>query len=653
MVCGWTPRAPLGARPGLRELARHEAGDARRRRARAARSVRERPAVRAPSGSARAGPRIASTHARVPAGAAGRRRRARRARRRPRLGERRAARPHRAKRRAWIRGSRCSSPSSSSTRSRWRTRTGSSTAALTPSNVVVTARGTRAPARLRDAPGARPATPSTLLRARVSPFMAPEQRAALDRPSSVACCRRREQSDVWSVGACLHFAICRPGRPTSELPSLRRAVPEAAEDVAAVVDRALADRSARALRERLRDARRHPPRDGGAQPKLQSALAALAFAEPGGHAASTRVDVRGSGARRSSIADRTSEARRRCRRCPARPDRVGPASGAATSCSVAAIARHRGGGDVRARAREAGRRPARGTRRAGDVAATYLGTARADVDVRRRQRPGRNARISRGDLVALAVPAEHVRAPLVERDADVARAEARRPATSRSCHGHTWSRRPCWISVGHAMRPTTARTRAPGAIDLERGAQRVAVVGHEIGPRGSRSTRSPGARLDQVEVGHRRVRSAPRGRAARATTRPSVSALPMTTSPASPSRPLARDLHGEEAAQREAEEHDARRASRSRARTRRRAAPSQSSKVMSCSCSAPVPWPGSSAASTRVPRARRRPSSTARSSPAVPVKPWNATTHGARPAAKTSSARGRASAAVAMRAPAA
>jgi eukaryotic-like serine/threonine-protein kinase len=99
--------------------------------------------------------------------------------------------------------------------------------AVAPSNVIVTPQGT---VRLVDFattpdPGDRAA--DELFRARVlaSPFAAPERRAS-------------EQSDVWSVGACLHFAIA--GCPPSSDPSLRRAAPDADAALAALVDRALA-----------------------------------------------------------------------------------------------------------------------------------------------------------------------------------------------------------------------------------------------------------------------------------------------------------------------------------------------------------------------------------------------------------------------------
>jgi serine/threonine protein kinase len=107
---------------------------------------------------------------------------------------------------------------------------------LKPSNVVVTARGT---VRLLDfaTPPGLTAT-HTLLRAQSSPFMAPQQRAA-SMAIDGAPPAPTEQSDVWSVGACLHFAIAGSA-PDLEVPSLRRAMPEADEDVAAVVDRALA-----------------------------------------------------------------------------------------------------------------------------------------------------------------------------------------------------------------------------------------------------------------------------------------------------------------------------------------------------------------------------------------------------------------------------
>lgn len=108
--------------------------------------------------------------------------------------------------------------------------------ALTPSNVVVTARGTVRLLDFATPPGL--AATHTLLRARASPFMSPQQRAASMAIDTLPPAPT-EQSDVWSVGACLHFAIAG-SPPDLDAPSLRRALPEGDEDVASVVDRALA-----------------------------------------------------------------------------------------------------------------------------------------------------------------------------------------------------------------------------------------------------------------------------------------------------------------------------------------------------------------------------------------------------------------------------
>jgi serine/threonine protein kinase len=141
--------------------------------------------------------------------------------------------------------------------------------AVSPSNVVVLPSGT---IRLLDfamAPGLVEVTEG-ILRARVSPHMSPEQRSSLLEPDARAASAPTEQSDVWSVGACLHFAIA--GRaPAVEAPSLRRTVPGIDPGVGAVVDRALAldplerYESAYAM---LGDIRRV---GSGRKPKLQSA----------------------------------------------------------------------------------------------------------------------------------------------------------------------------------------------------------------------------------------------------------------------------------------------------------------------------------------------------------------------------------------------
>jgi serine/threonine protein kinase len=147
--------------------------------------------------------------------------------------------------------------------------------ALSPSNVVVSARGTVRLLDFATAPGPLSKAADALLRARASPYMAPQQRATSGEAAlRVGSGRPTEQSDVWSVGACLHFAIA--GRPPAlNDPRLHRAAPEADADVAAVVDRALAIdpleryESAYAM---LGDIRRVM---GGRKPKLQSAAVAL------------------------------------------------------------------------------------------------------------------------------------------------------------------------------------------------------------------------------------------------------------------------------------------------------------------------------------------------------------------------------------------
>jgi hypothetical protein len=119
-----------------------------------------------------------------------------------------------------------------------------------------------------------------LLRARISPYMAPQQRAALAAADpKPAFARPTEQSDVWSVGACLHFAIAGEA-PDLDAPSLRRAAAGTESDVAAVVDRALAadpfDRyeSAYAM---LGDVRRVLT---GRTPRLEAAAVALPSQSP-------------------------------------------------------------------------------------------------------------------------------------------------------------------------------------------------------------------------------------------------------------------------------------------------------------------------------------------------------------------------------------
>jgi serine/threonine protein kinase len=128
-------------------------------------------------------------------------------------------------------------------------------AGLSPSNVILTPRGS---VRVVDF-GHR--GEDVLAAARVGPFSAPERRAA---PSASPT----EESDIWSVGACLRFAL--GSRPVGA-------------GVTAVIDRAMADdprdryQSAYAM---LGDVRRLL---AGRQPKLRGALAPVpsqSFARP-------------------------------------------------------------------------------------------------------------------------------------------------------------------------------------------------------------------------------------------------------------------------------------------------------------------------------------------------------------------------------------
>jgi serine/threonine-protein kinase len=98
--------------------------------------------------------------------------------------------------------------------------------ALAPSNVIVTPRGSLRLVDFATTPGlvARPADELLQARARTSPFVAPEQRAS-------------EQSDVWSVGACLHFAIACAA-PSGD--PMQRAALDCDPGLAKVIDRALA-----------------------------------------------------------------------------------------------------------------------------------------------------------------------------------------------------------------------------------------------------------------------------------------------------------------------------------------------------------------------------------------------------------------------------
>jgi serine/threonine-protein kinase len=98
--------------------------------------------------------------------------------------------------------------------------------ALSPSNVIVTSRGSVRLVDFATTPGllARPTDALFQARAEVSQYVAPEHRAS-------------EQSDVWSVGACIHFALA--GVPPSAAP-LAELAPDADPALTEVVERALA-----------------------------------------------------------------------------------------------------------------------------------------------------------------------------------------------------------------------------------------------------------------------------------------------------------------------------------------------------------------------------------------------------------------------------
>jgi serine/threonine protein kinase len=77
-----------------------------------------------------------------------------------------------------------------------------------------------------------------LSRARRGPYVAPECRFTAENEGE-ALPPSTEQTDVWSAGACLHFALSgRP--PEADATSPRASLPGAGEDLAAVVYRALA-----------------------------------------------------------------------------------------------------------------------------------------------------------------------------------------------------------------------------------------------------------------------------------------------------------------------------------------------------------------------------------------------------------------------------
>ncbi|HEX3772202.1 MAG TPA: serine/threonine-protein kinase [Polyangiaceae bacterium] len=99
--------------------------------------------------------------------------------------------------------------------------------ALSPANVIVTERGGVRLVDFATLPGltARPTDELFEARALLSAYVAPER-----RPS--------EHSDVWSVGACLHFALA--GAPPSPGVALRAIAPDADPALVQVVERSLA-----------------------------------------------------------------------------------------------------------------------------------------------------------------------------------------------------------------------------------------------------------------------------------------------------------------------------------------------------------------------------------------------------------------------------
>ncbi|HEX4447853.1 MAG TPA: protein kinase, partial [Polyangiaceae bacterium] len=135
--------------------------------------------------------------------------------------------------------------------------------ALTPANVIVTERQTVRLVDFAIAPGIPVVLGGALRRAHASRYTAPE-----GEPS--------EAADVWSVGACLYFALTG-SPPPGTLPALAGVTPDVGRGLAAVLEHALAvdpdDRygSAYAM---LGDVRRvlvgRPPRLGSAATPVSS-----------------------------------------------------------------------------------------------------------------------------------------------------------------------------------------------------------------------------------------------------------------------------------------------------------------------------------------------------------------------------------------------
>lgn len=105
--------------------------------------------------------------------------------------------------------------------------------AIAPSNIIVTPRGSVRLVDFATTPGLRArqnATMSAIASARVATFAAPERRLGW----------ATEQADIWSVGACLHFALSAALPTDGALAPLGVTRPDLDAGLAAVVDRALA-----------------------------------------------------------------------------------------------------------------------------------------------------------------------------------------------------------------------------------------------------------------------------------------------------------------------------------------------------------------------------------------------------------------------------